>query len=75
MTLSLAGDGFWNMGKSGVFTMLAQRSPMARESSSSLGEQEQRLGLPERPEKSVGGLQLDGYVLCGEVITLRDLAK
>ena len=37
-------------------------------------ESRSRVGLPERPEKSVGGLQLDGYVLRGEVIARRDLA-
>ena len=55
-------DGFWNIGRGGVFTMLIQLSPIAgddrpsREETPS-GRGERKAGLPESAEKSV---------LCGQ---------
>ena len=51
-------DGFWNIGRGGVFIMLAQPSPIAGDRPSSeatppSGRRERKAGLPERVEKSM----------------------
>ena len=51
-------DGFWNIGRRGVFTMLAQLTPIvgdspSREAMPPSGRGERKVGLPERAEKSV----------------------
>ena len=69
-------DGSLNMGKRSVFTMLAQLSPIAGNSRSRevtpWGSGEQKVGQPERSEKSV---LVDGDTLSGGVIALRDPAE
>ena len=49
-------DGFWNMGRRGVFTMLAQLSPIAGDSPSRetpvLERCERKAGLPEKPKRA-----------------------
>lgn len=57
-----AVDDFWNMGKSGRITMLAQLSPIAGKSPSReappSGQRVQNAGLPERKEK-------ENSIICG----------
>ena len=50
-------DGFWNMGRRGVFNMLTQLSPIAGDSpprETPVSEHgERKVGLPDKPKKSV----------------------
>ena len=76
-------DGFWNIGRRGVFTMLAQLSSIVGDSPSReetpSGRGERKAGLPERAGKVgaswAGRPSLDGHVQRRRVIALRDLAK
>ena len=65
-------DGFWNIGRRGVFTMLAQLTPIAREATPS-ERGERKAGLLERAEKS-GLCERDDLVL-KVIFNVRELLR
>ena len=68
---------FWNMGRSGAFTILAQLSPIESGTAIGVGRTESRAGGEAREVGALwtGRSGLDGYLLCGGVVAFRNLAE
>lgn len=72
-------EDFWNMGNMGLFAVLTQLSPTAGDSPSMdvppSRRGERKAGMPERRECRSSEDGLNGDILRGGVIALRDVAE